>query len=325
MAEVVYNYTLANTAGYKFDIVKIGQNTYDQLSYYQKENFPDVKISRANTSLDLLHTKSLMSVNGFIYPTEYDGSNLFIPNATLNMLKSRANHIGIYSFNNLSDPLVKFPITSPMITTESSFSLYEKALITFPRPIGKFILVIAGYLVFEHPEYLYRVSPTTFVLRLDKLMFIEKLYELQRYRDIFTELNLPVDTTNPSLIDISLARSNDTIISFLTLNNSFLVELPVTNLLVDKIYLERSNIPGNFRTEIEPTLPIIVGYGKFGEYFKKKTNEYKYTVYLEDGYYNNYLISNLTYNDIKVYNDNRIVGNTYKLSRGYFLKVSSLI
>ena len=101
--QLTFNYQLANTAGYKFDIVKIGDHVFDQLAYYNKENFPDIQVKRpgTNTDLSLLHNKALMSVNGYFYPTVYEEDNLYIPNATLSMLKSRANSIGILSFNNL--------------------------------------------------------------------------------------------------------------------------------------------------------------------------------------------------------------------------------
>lgn len=316
-------YQLANTAGYKFNIVKIGHNEYDPLAYYHKENFPDVEITRPNidTDLSLLDTKCLLTVNGYIYPTIYQNNRLFIPNATKTMIKSRSNNIGILSFNNLSLNLIKRPITIDMVTPEAPYSLYEKAIITFNSEIGNAILVIAGYPIFENPECFYRVSGNSFALKLDKLQYIEKLYELYRYRNIFEELNLEVSPNNPSMISIDMARSDSIILKLLTLFNTFLVEIPSATLATKKIYLEHSNVPGNFRTEKEPTSPIVVGYGKFCEYIKKKTNDYKYTVYMNDGYYNQHLISNMNYNNVSVCNDHRVVGSTYRLSNAFFLDI----
>lgn len=320
MSEV--RYQLANTAGYKFNIVKIGHNEYDPLAYYHKENFPDVEITRPNidTDLHLLDTKCLLTVNGYIYPIIYNNNRLFIPNATKTMIKSRSNNIGILSFNNLNSNLIKHNITIDMITTESPYSLYEKAIITFQNDLNSVILVIAGYPIFENSEYFYRVSGNSFALRLDRLQYIEKLYELSRYRDIFEELTIPVSSNNPSMIDANIARSDAIILKFLTLFNTFLVEIPTT-LTINKIYLEHSNVPGNFRTEINPTYPIVVGYGKFCEYAKKKTNDTKYTVYINDSYYNQHLISNMSYENITIYNDHRLVGSTYRLSNAFFLKI----
>jgi hypothetical protein len=321
MAKLHFKYQLANTAGYKFNIVKIGYNNYDELAYYHKENFPDIELTRPqiDTDLSLLNDKCILSVNGYIYPTVYNNSRLFIPNATKSMIKSRANNIGIISFNSLNNSLIKYPISVNMITPESPFSLYEKAIITFNEDIKSPILSLCGYMIFENPEFFYRISNRSFVLRLDRLNYIEKLYELNRYRDIFKELNIQTSVNNPTLIDANIARSDAIVLKFLTTFNSFLINVPVDNLQLKKIYLEHSKVPGNFRTEIEPTMPIIVGYGKMSEYLKKKTNDTKFTVYLNDAYYNQHLISNHSFTDINLYNDHRVVGNTYRLTQGYFL------
>ena len=318
-------YRLAIAAGYKFDIAKIGHNSYDELAYYNKANFPDVLVTRPSakdSDLSLLHTKCLMTVNGHIYPTVYTDGKLYIPNATTAMLHSRENNIGIISFNKLTSPLKKTTITADMVTPESGLTMFEKTIITFPHEVGSPILVIAGYMVFEHPEFFYRVSADSFALRLDRLSTIEKLYEAQRSRDLLKELDIPVSPNDPSVIDGVVARSDMTVVKLLTLFNSFLVEVPCSNLETKKIYLEHSNVPGNFRTEREPDLPIIVGYGKVAEYHKRKNNETKHTVYISDAYYNNHLFSHMPPEQINVYNDHRLPGTTYRLSEAFFLEIS---
>ena len=326
MSRLQFNYQLANTAGYKFHIKKMGFNNYDELAYYHKENFPDVELTRPGTETDLslLNNKCLLSVNGYLYPTVYQDSKLYIPNATKSMIKSRANNIGILSFNNLSSNITKLPINIAMITPEAPFTLFEKAIITFEEDIQSPILSICGYMVFENPEFFYRVSNRSFALRLDRLNYVEKLYELERYRDIFKELEIPTSVNNPTLIDASVARSDAIIIKFLTSFNSFLVNIPINNLHIEKVYLEHSNVPGNFRTEIEPNMPLMVGYGKLSEYIKKKTTDTKYTVYMNDAYYNQHLISNHSFTDITLYNDHRVIGNTYRLSQAYFLNMYTI-
>jgi len=327
MSTVTFQYSLANTSGYKFNITKIGFNNYDDLAYYNKENFPDIEITRPATDTDLksLDSKALITVNGYVHNTTVIENRLYVANATKSMLRSRENNIGIFSFNSLPGVLTKTPITADMITPEAPFTLYEKAVITFNSPVNCPILVVCGYLIFENPEVFYRVSPNAYVLRMDKINYIEKLYELKRSRDIFTELDIPISPNNVSMIDANTVRSEVAITKFLTTFNSFLVDLPVNNLSVDRVYLEHSNIPGNFRTELEPTLPIMVGYGKLAEYSKRKTTENKYTVYVNDAYYNKHLFSNTSYGNINVYNDHRQVGSTYALTQAFFLKVSTTI
>lgn len=317
-------YKLATVAGYKHNIVKMGQENYDPLAYYYKENFPDVEITRPNTETDLslLHNKCLMTVNGFVYPTAYSNKRLYIPHATTSMLKSKYNSIGILSFNAHTKPINKLPIRVEMITPESPTTLFEKAIITFDRPVGNAFLVMAGYLVFEQPEYFYRVSDRSFVIRLDKMNFIERLYELSYYRNIFNELDVEVSPVNPYVMDANVVRGDAVILKFLTLFNTFLVEVPDAELSRKKIYLEHSHVPGNFRTELQPSLPLVTGYGKLSEYIVRKNNDTKYTVYINDGYMNKFLFSKLSTHEIGLYNNHRRIGSPYELSQAFFLEVS---
>jgi len=316
-------YQLATNSGYKFNITKIGYHNYDELAYYHKDNFPDIEVFRPNTTTDVtvLDRKALMTVNGYIYNTAVVDNKLYIPNATTSMLKSRQNNIGILSLNSLENVLNKIKITEDMISSEQPTPMYNKTIITFNKEIGYPILIIAGYMIFENTEFFYRVSGNSFALRLDRLNYIEKLYELNRYRNIFTELGIPVSPNNSSVIDADIARSDVTITKLLSSFNSFLVELPVTSIELNKVYLEHSNIPGNFRTEIEPKLPLFVGYGKIAEYTKRKTSDFKYSVYTGDAYYNNYILTQLPPEQVKLYNDHREPGHTYNLSPGFFLDI----
>lgn len=325
MPEIHFNYNLARTAGYRINICKIGTTVSDPTLYYIKDNFPDVEITRPNvpTDLSLLDTKCLVTVNGYVHNTSYINNKLYIPNATLSMLKSKMPDIGILSFNDLSQSIIKTPILANMITSEAPYTLYQKAILTFPTPVQSPILSICGYMIFEHPDFFYRVSDGSFVLKLERLNYIEKIYELERYRNIFSDLGL-TSVSGTSAIDAIAAVSDVTVIKFLTTYNSFLINIPVNNLYSTPVYLEHSNVPGNFRTELEPTKPIIVGYGKLGEYFKKKNNDTKYTVYLNDAYYDQFLLSSKNYTDINVYNNSRVTGSSYMLSHGYFLDIYTI-
>lgn len=324
MTTITAKYTLANHAGYHFDITKIGEYQYDDLAYFHKKNFPDVKVTRPNsrTDLSLLHSKALMTVNGFIHNTVWLNDELYIPSASSSMLKHKLNHVGVLSFNDLPNPLSKIKIHPSMVTGESGVPLYNKAIITFDREIKNAFIVIAGYMVFEQPEFFYRVSANSFALRLDRLMYMEKIYELTRHRNILEELGVPVSPNNDSMVDVSVIRSDEVITKFLSTYNSFLVEVPCKQLSSKGIYLEHSTVPGNFRCEVEPTNPIITDRGKFAEYMKRQNNDRKYTVYINDSFYSNYLFSTLPDKEIDVYNNHRVPNKTYRLVSAKFLEIS---
>lgn len=325
MAEYHFNYINARRAGYRAEICKVGENVYDPLQYWVKANFPDIEVTRPTltTDLSLVHNKALFTVNGYIYPTEYVNSRLYVPKATLSMLKSKANHIGLISFNTLEGNLTKHPLTATNITPDGNYSLYEKCVITFPTPIRSPFLVIAGYLQTEQEGVFYRISDSSFMLCLNKLSYIERLYETQRYREIFKELEIPTSVNNISMIDAAVARSDSTVMKYLTLFNSFLVDVPVDRLFVNKVYMNQANIPSAFTTDVPPLFPLVVGYGKFAEYQYTTGPDGRYNVSTIDAYYDQHLLSKLNVDQAAVYNDHREVGSTYRLSNAYMLDIYS--
>lgn len=317
-------YQLAESANYCFNIAKIGKHQYDQLSYYFKEDFPDVQIQRRNANLDIdkLQASFLWTVNGYVHAAVTDTDHLYIAEATKSMLRSRANKIGMLNFSALTPTLKKIAIRPEQITLDTNTPAYEKVFITFDEPVVSPILVMAGYLVFEHPEFFYRISDQTFALRLNRLSYMEKLYELTRYRDIFQDLGVEVSASNPTHVNADEVRSEATIRKFLSLGNSFLIDTGnPQGLVVDPLYLEHSNIPGAFRTHKPPSLPMFVGYGKLTEYHKQEINGQRYSVTSQDHIYNNYLFSAKNPYFNQTYTDHRVPGATYKLSNAFFLDI----
>lgn len=317
-------YQLGSTANYRYDICRMGFENYDAQALMYKKDFPDVIVTRPGTDTDLgeLHRGCLMTINGYVYSTVWDNNKLYIPQATKSMLRSRANEKGIIDLSRLSSNITKTKITTEMLSADLNQSCYEKIFIKMPHEVQRPILIMSGYMIFEDPEFFYRVSSDTFALRLSRLDYVEKLYELFRYRNIFEELSVPVSPNNDTMIDGEFVRSDVVVKRFLSNHNSFLVDLNTSNLSVKKVFLERSNIPGNFRTEIKPTMPLIVGYGKVSEYARRASNETKYTVTTQDAHYDNFLFSHQATRTIGEYNAHRLPGQTYRLTQGFFLDIS---
>lgn len=320
MAVSSITYKLASEAGYKSSIVRMGFNNYDPVSLMYKVDFPDMELKRPmhEDSLAQVHSNCLVTVNGYVYSTVYSESRLYVPNATKTMLKTRANAVGIINLAGVSNTITKTAITPPMVTTDLNTLAYEKVFITMPTAVKYPLLIMAGYIIPYNEEYFYRVSDNAFALCLNKLQYTEKLYELSRYRDIFADLEVDVSPLNPQMVDANVVRSENTIRKFLSLHNSFMVDLGVETFSTKRIYLEHSTIPGNFRTEVAPILPLFVGYGKLSEYAISSGGT-KYTVITQDAHYNNHLLSHMPQRKLNVMNDQRKPGATYGLAEAFFL------
>ncbi len=322
MAKVLYRNL--NHCGYQLNICTIGKEQYDKLSYYQKANFPDVEIIRVGVPLDAkrMYEQCLFTVNGYLYPPTRIDNRLFIANATKSMLKSRQNLVGVLSFVEANKTLNYTFGNQCELSTEAPYTFYQKLFIKFPNPVYCPIFSFLGYLFFENELNFTRVADDTFCLQLEKTPLVERLYELSHYRDIFDELEIPTSPNDPMLFDKNSLMDNAIITNMINSFNTFMVDLGENSTItLKKDYLQRSTVPGNFRTQIEPTSPLIIGYGKIGEYIVRENVDGIYTIYTSDAKYDNYLYSYLAREDIRVINAHRDTRRTYTLTEAFFLDI----
>lgn len=316
-------YVLAVNAGYKVNIVRINHNEFDPPVTKVKSNYPDVEITRPHNpnELKLLHTRGLVTANGYIQNTEMYDDRLFIKGLTNQLLKSKNNHLGILSFADGNTDIIKTKFAVEDIHTDSNQHHMSKILLKAPRELSEGFLVLGGYIILENENYLYRRSEDTLVLRLDRLAYIERLFELARYTNIWEKLGVEVSAVNPGAVDQEELFSLETVTKLLTLDNTFFVEVPGYSLTTDRTYLEHTSIPGCFRTEEDPQQPLIAGVGKICEFTKYKGTETKFEVNTTDAYYNNYLFTRASITGLGIINDHRLVGETYRLSNAFFLNL----
>ncbi len=324
MSTASIKYLNAIHGSYKISISKAFADVPSDHPYAAFVGLPDVKISRQDTDVTLLHSKALLTVNGIILPTATDGDNLWILNGAKTMVQSASNHVGILSFMGYRDNLTKYQITEAMITADPNYTLYDKLFITAPAPVSTIALVLGGYLQLEQPDVLYRVSDTTFVLCLSKLDYIGRLYELYNYTDIFSQLGLTLQPGTRPLIDEALAISDLYIKRFMTLVNSMMVSIPTNNLTQNKLYLSQNTTPGKFVSLAEPVDPMFSNSGKLIEYFKCRTST-AWNSEVMDWVYETHLLSSMSQTKINVLNMHRDAVDTIRIAGVYLLNMSSTL
>lgn len=294
------------------------------INYSNKANFPDIKITNININSiytpTILNNRCLFVINGYVSPSILINNEIYIPKSTISMLKSKENELGIVDFTSFNVDLVTHKLTNSMLTIDTNQPAYNRIIITVPADVQLPILSIAGYLVFEDNESFYRISDRSFILNLNRIGYINKLFELNKYRDIFTELGVPTINNGFGYATSDL-KSDATILKLLTLHNSTLINLPVTGLNISKIYLDHSEVPGNFRTDNVNRYPIMLGNGRLANYIKIKSTDTKYTIYINNAHTNNLITSAKTYTQPVTHNDHRVPGKTYNLDCPYFLQI----
>jgi hypothetical protein len=291
---------------------------------YPQESLPDLEIKRPNypTDLGLLHTHCLMSVNGYYHSTDSDGTRTFIKDGAITMRKGNMNHVGILSFLDVGE-VSKINIDPANIFPENNTQLLKnKVHFTVPNDLSNksFFLVLGGYLVFPQEEVFWQVSDNEFVLDLNRLPYVERIYESGLYLDL-SHLQLTDVAYTTDGINIDEVWSDRVIRNYMTLSQSFLVLVDIPHLTTNKIELRHSNLPGTFTSYQDPTYPLIVNYGKSAEYWKVKEGD-RWAVTVVDSFMRNYILSRQPMSTLVNVTGNLVSFSPFEFSRGFLLEIT---
>ncbi len=309
-------YSDAIRSQYKIDITKIGVVIPDN---YPANELDDLKITRPKypTDMHLLHSHCLLSVNGFYHMTDSDGSSAFVYNGAKTMRKSRMNHLGILSFLDIGaiekvriDPLLIYPQTPTSPLQEKIYFDVEQDLTN-----KSCILVLGGYLVFPSEGVFWQSGERTFALDIHQIPFPERLQESNLYMDL---TSLGLSTLDP--IDPLELYSDIVLKKYLTMMESYLVIVDTPNLITNQIFLRHSHLPGMFTSYQDPTLPLIVNYGKVAEYWKTLEDNH-WSVTVQDSFLRQYVLSQQPIYQQLTINDHLLPHQPYQHSHGFLLEI----
>lgn len=293
------------------------------------DNYPDIEkndleITRPkyNTNLSLIHSHTLVSVNGYIHMTDTDGSKAYVINGGKTMRKSRINHLGMLSFLDIGQ-LTKIKLQAENITSQNEESpLKEKIYFSVEEDLNNksYILVLGGYLVFPSENVFYRNGEQSFTLDINNIPYLERLYESSLYIDL-SELQLTEDPLSPNNINVREAYSDAVIKRYLTMSNSFLVVVDIPHLTTNKIHLRHSSLPGMFTAYRDPVYPLLCNYGKIAEYWKTYEDDH-WSVTVQDSFLRNYIISQQPVYDLENVSNNLTSSKPFYHSHGYLLEIA---
>lgn len=319
----IAKYRLAHDSGYHYDIAERGRNLYDKGALANKRDFRDIVISNPELGVEIscLHTNALVTINGFVHDTGmYDGK-LYVLNAVPALLKTKSNQVGIIDFYDPDFSLDKRKIIPEMITKVEGFDLYQKAQVTFKEPVDGCIFILSGYLLEENDETCSRVSDRSFIISLEKLGLIDKIYELDVQYDIFEDMGIERSPNNENVVVEGSIFHDDSIMKFFTRINTFLVNIEDRYVKFETRALNPSPIPVYFRTNEEPIYPIVGGRGKLIEYKPVPGPLDTTMIFTTDAHYNNLVSSYSPPGRTTLTNNHRLMGDRYRSSSLQFLMI----
>ena len=319
-------YSDAIRAGYKIGLTKIGSVAPNN---YPAENLPDLKVNREKykTNMKLVHDYCLVTVNGYLHQTdaEVDGSYFYVKDGAKTMRISDGNNLGIMSFLDIGK-VTKLPIDSSNILRETaSTPLSDKIIIRLPVNINNktVLLSLGGYLIFPENNVFWKSGDNALTLLIKNTPILERFYESRLYIDL-SSLNLTPIVSNPYQINIEEFLSDENIIKYLLLSQSFIIIIDNSLISTKKIFLQHHSMPGMFTCYQDPVYPLIVNYGKLADYWKTKEDD-RWSVTVTDSYFRNYVFVYNEHYTLPTVTDQKYPGKPYSHSRGYMLEIGAQV
>lgn len=317
-------YTDAYQAGYKIELCEAGKFYPNN---YPKPDLSDIALSRPKYKTDMssVHDYCLITVNGYLHLTDTDGNYCYVYGAGDSLHKCGKNYVGVLSFQDIGK-VKKVPITDSMIISrEVNTPMAERTYLKLDEDLSnKYVLLsLGGYLMFPDGQGLTQVGDQLFGINFGAFSFVERVLESMQYLDL-TPLGLQSDETLPDTISVEQLMTDEVLIRYLKLSQSFFVVVDANNLFANAIHLRNSNHPGMFTAYQEPTAPLVVGRGKLAEYWKKEEDGF-WSVTVEDSFYRNYVFEGNAVKHLKNVNNALLAPNPFNHSRAHLLEIGAYV
>lgn len=257
------SYSDAFAAGYSIEVVKPGAHPE---TYLPKSEKTDLLLTKEDLDYATLYKNVLVTVNGIVHQTSYSEYGLHVTDGALSGSVANDNHVGLISFMGIGS-LEFIPIRPDMVSPHSEGRpLKEDAYITLNKDLtGKTVLLVLGGYLHVLDSVYRQVSDQVFKIDFRNYPLPQKLFELMDYIDL-KALDLTKYAKNDSLVEVEELYSDENLLNYLGLSQSFFVVVDTDELYVEKRQLEKTKLPGRWYSHIKPNLPLLKGNGKLEDY-----------------------------------------------------------
>ena len=258
----------------------------------------NIKLSNTDVGSANYYKYCLTSVDGFILPNRIQNGSLVVENAFSQFQLNGYSKIGIVSFENIS-PISIYPIQSSNIISVTNKALNEQLYLqTDINPAYVTMLVLNGYLIGPTTDAFQCIGNGLFSLNLRRLGYYFKLLDSlnQQYYNYNYILSLLSSTLTsqysnipPNTISIPLISTVEFINAYLTLPNTFLVQVNnAANIVVKNRNILNSEITNQLVSDEQPTNLLIGSQGRIVDYLYS-LKKGKFIITSPHMYSNNYV------------------------------------
>lgn len=312
-------YTELSRAGY---MVNYATEGYHYAKGVDTRGMKDLSVSREGTDMRFVNRHCLATVNGFIHDTSATFDHLYLRGGGSSSRRADKHTSGLITFDNIGE--ITRHRLSDIQPVEKDSTLFEKLRFKVPdyNPSHAYFLVLGGYLVFRHPDYFFMSGAREFTLDLTQLYYIDRLLESSLYLDLKPlEITQPDNMSQPG-IPLDEAMSDRVVRNYLSLSQTFFVEVHTDNLHVFKQPRMPEPYPNRYLSCTRPTEPLMGGYGRLLEYWPIEGKS-SWILDCNDNYRNNFQYTASGHARVGVVDVTQDITNRDRISGAYALEISS--
>lgn len=287
-----------------------------------KEDRPDLRLTREGVDYAHMYRQCMVSVNGLFHLTNLGHDALYVDDGAKSGFLANQNAVGLYQLGTVGD-LEFVKITEDMVfTNNDKQKLADYAYLHLDRDTTDktVAVVIGGY--FHILDYtLSRTGERVWRLDFNNLPYIERFYQSRKLIDLSSmEELMERSPNNPDQFLLSELYSDDVIRKYLTLSQSFFVIIDTPDLFVERMELERTQLPGRYVWHNYPIHPLVTSLGLMPEYWSVEEDDH-YVIAVNDNLHVKRNFLTHPYKDALSVDPTRSTICPYDYSRGHFLVV----
>lgn len=227
-----------------------------------------LKITHPRADMVKFHESCMVNVNGYFHYTDSDGQASYVVDGMVTQTKTRHNHLGLLNFQHIGK-LSYLQIKPEMVYKQHPDDLYRnRCYVDLGQDISQktVILVLGGYLHILDNRSLYRVGEQQVCINMQALPLLDRYYESRGVLDL-SSLALESTDRNESQISIENFFSDEVLLRYLTLSQSFFVLVDNPDVFVERAVVHTTKMPGCYISFTKPEFPLVVGVGKVTNYW----------------------------------------------------------
>lgn len=281
-------------------------------------------LTKDNLNFEDFRDYCMVVCNGYFHFVDADRDGAWVLNAMYSNLVSKDNYIGILNFREVGK-IKHIPIKSDMV-----FKLSEEQSLSHQMGIDikeditdkTVILVLGGYMHILDPRVFYQYNDTSIIINTYNLPIIARFHESLEYLDL-SSLPYHESERNESLVALVDYLSDENMLAYATLSQSFIVLLDNAEVYTEKHYIRTPPTPNlliDFNNE--PEYPLFHRVGKCANYWSREEHG-QYALYVDDNQWSRRFYETIPFTQIPTVVDSEMTQHPVELSRGHYLKIGT--